>query len=78
VSFDSIWWIGVDGLGMVANERQVYSIEEAPWDQVPVNCRYEQGGYTVYAIQMASGSRIIVVAKALIETDRTQMNHQGH
>lgn len=68
VSFDSVWWVGVHGLGMVANEEQLYSINETSWDDVPTNCRYEAGGYKVFEIQAASGSRILVVAGRLIDS----------
>lgn len=68
VTFENIWWVGVHGLGMVANETQVISIEETGWYEVPANCHYENGGYTVYAIQLSSGSKLVVVARAIIET----------
>ena len=68
VTFEAIWWVGVHGLGMVANEEQIYSIMETSWDEVPANCRYEAGGNKTFEIQCSSGSKILVVAGKLIES----------
>lgn len=67
VTFEQIWWVGIHGLGMVINETKVISIEETGWYEVPTNCHCENGGYTVYAIQLSSGSKLVVVAQAIIE-----------
>jgi hypothetical protein len=67
VTFDRIWWIGVHGLAMISNESQVDWIDDTGWDGVPENCRFERGGYRAYTIQLISGSKLIVVAQAIIE-----------